>query len=119
MRRWSLTVLAEMATRLGLSADAEEHFRAALALEGRDSYLLGAYADFLLDQKRPEEVIEILKGEDPVHDLLLRRALAQGELDQSSFALRETIKALEGRYGQLDIGASVITAGPKRAFSFI
>ncbi len=108
-----------MATRLGLSADAEEHFRAALALEGRDSYLLGAYADFLLDQKRPEEVIEILKGEDPVHDLLLRRALAQGELDQSSFALRETIKALEGRYGQLDIGASVITAGPKRAFSFI
>ena len=33
-------------------AESQRHYRAALALDGRDAYLKGAYADFLLDNGR-------------------------------------------------------------------
>ena len=58
------------------SCFAERHFRAALALELRDDYLLAAYADFLLEQGRAAEVGALLKKWGPSDNLLLRRALA-------------------------------------------
>ena len=74
---WALTVLAEMAERMGRIADAEQHFKQALALGHRDGYLLGAYTDFLLDQGRVTEVIELLKDGLRADGLLLRVALAE------------------------------------------
>ena len=50
LQNWVLTSLGEMAARAGLAQEAEAHFRAALSVDAADSYLLGAYADFLLDQ---------------------------------------------------------------------
>jgi hypothetical protein len=41
-----------------------------------DSYLLGAYADFLLDQGRAPEVARLLKDKTRIDSLLLRYALA-------------------------------------------
>jgi predicted Zn-dependent protease len=76
LRCWALTLLAEMATRRGDAAAAEARYRGALALDPRDSYLLGAYADFLLDQRRPAEVLKLLRGQGRVDALLLRQALA-------------------------------------------
>ncbi|MEC5159750.1 MULTISPECIES: hypothetical protein [unclassified Janthinobacterium] len=76
LQSWALTLLAEMATRRGDAAVAEARYRAALALDPRDSYLLGAYADFLLDQRRPAEVVKLLKDQGRVDALLLRHALA-------------------------------------------
>ncbi len=76
VRSWVLTSLAEMAARAGMAEDAQGHFREALVLDAADSYLLGAYADFLLDQGRPQEVIALLKGETRADPLLLRYALA-------------------------------------------
>jgi hypothetical protein len=73
---WVRTVLAEMAARAGDDAAAETHFRSALALGEPDSYLLGAYADFLLDQGRAQEVVRLLKDKTRVDALLLRYALA-------------------------------------------
>jgi len=73
---WVLTQLAEMATRRGASAVAEARYRRALALAPQDSYLLGAYTDFLLDQHRPADVLALLKGQQRVDALLLRYALA-------------------------------------------
>ena len=58
IRAWVLTGLAEMALRCAMVREAEDHFRRALLLDPEDSYLLGAYADFLLDQDRPVEAIE-------------------------------------------------------------
>ncbi|MEO5574183.1 MAG: hypothetical protein ABIR48_06860 [Gammaproteobacteria bacterium] len=75
-RQWALTILADIAVRTGQAALAEQHFNDALAL-GRDNWLLGAYADFLLDQHRPMEVIELLKDEVNVDNLLLRLTLAE------------------------------------------
>jgi tetratricopeptide (TPR) repeat protein len=76
VRSWVLTSLAEMAARAGMAVDAQRHFREALALDAADNYLLGAYADFLLDHGHPEEVIALLQDKTRADPLLLRYALA-------------------------------------------
>ncbi len=77
LRGWVLSYLADMATRLGEAKAAERHFLAALKEEPNDAFLLGAYADLLLDQRRAKEVVTLLKGHDRADGLLLRLALAQ------------------------------------------
>lgn len=76
LRLWMLTRLGEFAVRLGDFGAAERHFREALALGLRDDYLLAAYADLLLEQKRPQEVKALLKDWGQSDNLLLRVALA-------------------------------------------
>jgi Tfp pilus assembly protein PilF len=76
IRIWVATLLAEMAARAGADAQAEAHFHDALALGDPDGYLLGAYADFLLDHGRAPEVVRLLKDKTRVDPLLLRYALA-------------------------------------------
>ena len=73
---WVLTMLAEMAQRRGAAAVAEARFRDALRLAPRDTYLLGAYADFLLDAGRQGEAAALLAPHARVDGLLLRHALA-------------------------------------------
>lgn len=80
LESWALTLLAEMATRRGETALAEARYKKALAQQPRDSYLLGAYTDFLLDQRRPQEVVKLLKDQQRIDALLLRHALALQEL---------------------------------------
>jgi tetratricopeptide (TPR) repeat protein len=79
-KAWALTVLAEALERLGRVSEAEADFKAALALGQRDPYLLGAYADLLLDQNRAEEAADLLKNETRADGLLLRLALAESQL---------------------------------------
>jgi len=76
VRAWTLTVLAEMAARRGDAATAETRYRSALELAPGDSYLLAAYADLLLEQHRPDDVLALVKGRTRSDSLLLRRALA-------------------------------------------
>jgi len=76
LRLWTLTRMAEISERLGDTRLAEQHFRAALALDVRDTYLLAAFSDFLLDQGRPTEVLTLLKDFSRADTLLLRLALA-------------------------------------------
>ena len=75
-RLWALTRLAETEERRGAHDAAEAAFRQALALGVDDVYLLAAYADFLLDRKRPAEVLTLLKDRTRADVLLLRLALA-------------------------------------------
>jgi tetratricopeptide (TPR) repeat protein len=79
-RLWSLTVLAEIATRMGRNEEANQFFTEALKIHRQDVYLLNAYADFLLDQKRPTEVIAMLSDKTRIDSLLLRVALAKQQL---------------------------------------
>jgi hypothetical protein len=76
-RRWTLTVLAEIAARLDRSADAEALFKNALSIMKPSAYLLGVYADFLIDQNRPGDIIAILGETTRIDSLLLRLALAR------------------------------------------
>jgi Tfp pilus assembly protein PilF len=79
-RLWALTRLAEMAWRLEDAAAAQRHFGDALALGLNDNFLLAAYADFLLEQGRPNEVVGLLKNWTRSDTLLLRLALAEKRL---------------------------------------
>lgn len=76
VRLWSLTILGEVATRLGRLKIAEQHFEDALALGIKNAYLLGAYADLLLDQRRYGDVRTLLKDDLRADPLLLRFATA-------------------------------------------
>jgi Tfp pilus assembly protein PilF len=78
---WALTRLAETEDRRGRHAEAEAAYRRALALNITDGYLLAAYADFLLDRKRPAEVLALLKDKTRSDLLLLRLALAAKALN--------------------------------------
>lgn len=76
VRTWVLTLLAEMSARRGDALAAQQWYRQALSLAPPDSYLLGSYADFLLDQRRAAEVLPLLRDKTRVDALLLRYALA-------------------------------------------
>ena len=83
---WSLTRLAEIQARRGQPVQAEAAYRRALGLGLTDGYLLAAYADFLLDQNRPAEVLVLLKDKTRSDVLLLRLALAAKALNSPALA---------------------------------
>ena len=78
---WVLIRLAEMAQRQDRPLAAESYFRQALSLGITDTFLLAAYADFLLDHKRYGEVVAMLKDRTPSDGLLLRLVLAETRLN--------------------------------------
>lgn len=83
---WVLTRLGEIEERLGHFSQAEDAFRRALKLDLSDGYLLAAYADFLLDQGRPAEVLSLLKDRERSDLLLLRLALAAKASNNAALA---------------------------------
>lgn len=93
---WLLTRLAELSQRLGKTAETEAHFKQAIALGITDTFLLAAYADFLLDQQRPVDVVALLKDKTRSDGLLLRLLLAERSLNLASTKEREAI--LTARY---------------------
>jgi len=95
-RLWSLTVLAEIAVRLGRNEEAAQFFTDALKLRQNDVYLLTAYADFLLDQNKPAEAIELLADKTRIDALLLRLALAKQRLNNRD--LPDDISTLKARF---------------------
>ncbi|MGK5028686.1 hypothetical protein [Janthinobacterium sp. MDT1-19] len=98
LESWALTLLAEMATRRAELALAEARYKQALAQQPRDSYLLGAYADFLLDQRRPQEVVTLLKDQQRIDALLLRYALALQSLPGRQAAFLAAKAELAARF---------------------
>lgn len=96
-RAWAMTLLAEMATRSGDAALAETRYQAALQAAPGDSYLLGAYADFLLDHGRGAEAAELLKEQRRIDGLLLRYALAVKQLARKT-ELADAVAELDARF---------------------
>jgi predicted Zn-dependent protease len=95
---WALTLLAEISARLEHVTDADQFFRRALSLGQRDAYLLGAYADFLLDEGRAREAAALLKDETRADTLLLRLALAESVLDRRSAQCKSHVAGLRERF---------------------
>ena len=93
---WVLIRLAEMAWRLNDAKLAEQYFRRALGLGITDGFLLAAYADFLLDYGRAQEVVTLLKDWTPADPLLLRLALAEQAVNAKR--AREHQATLADRY---------------------
>lgn len=82
VRVWALITLGELAEETGLPAEAERHYDAALKIAPRDPVVLAAWADLLLDLRRPAEVARALDGFGAIDALLLRLAEA-GKLWQA------------------------------------
>lgn len=90
-RLWTLTLAAEIASRLDRADEATQRFERALAAmrsagPDRDAYLLAAYADHLLDQGQPQAVAALLHDDMRVDGLLLRVAIAERRLQQAGVA---------------------------------
>lgn len=80
---WLALLRAELAERSG-NRQANALFRAATAGDAPGLYALAAYADWLLDQKRPAEAERLLRGYEAADALLLRTAIARHRLARSS-----------------------------------
>lgn len=95
-RVWALSILADIAARIGRAEEAEHYFKRALTSTPDDNFLLAAYSDFLLDQGRAAEVIALLTQESKSDGLLLRAALAEQAVGGAK--LREYIDTLGKRF---------------------
>jgi Tfp pilus assembly protein PilF len=101
-KAWVQGLLAESAERLGDWAQAEAHYRKALGYTPEDNFLLVAYADFLLDRSRPEQVLDLLADHSQSDTAFLRIALAQAalgspELTRSTWIMAARFEALAQR----------------------
>jgi Tfp pilus assembly protein PilF len=96
LRAWSATLLAEMAERLGDHAAADKYFQTALQIDQQDTYLLAAYADFLLERGRAQDVVRLLGTRTQADALLLRHALALAKLRDADAARQSA--ALRARF---------------------
>ncbi|HYD81772.1 MAG TPA: hypothetical protein VEC06_18380 [Paucimonas sp.] len=103
---WASVRLAELAQRLGRAETAEMHFRQGLSLGITDTFLFAAYADFLLDQQRPAEVVELLKNKARSDNLLLRLVLAERKLNLPEAMAKQT--ALAARYAAAQLRGDTV-----------
>lgn len=78
---WIHAVMADTAITRSDPASAEEHFRAALQATPGDNFVLADYADFLLDEKRPAEALELVKDYSTSDTSFLRQVFAELALD--------------------------------------
>ncbi len=95
-RLWIWTRMGEVYAWQGKPAAAEQAYRQALALGLDDGYLLAAWSDFLLDQKRFAEVVKLLEKWESSDGLLLRLALAETQLGLPKAATHT--QALQDRF---------------------
>jgi tetratricopeptide (TPR) repeat protein len=114
-RLWSLTVLAEIASRMGKNEEAKHYFSEALEVRQQDVYLLNTYADFLLDQKRPAEVIALLRDKTRIDSLLLRIALAKQQLGDND--LPDIITQLKARFAASRLRGENLHQGDEARFT--
>jgi Tfp pilus assembly protein PilF len=94
---WAQTLWAELAQRRGDAGTADARYRAALSTAPGDTYLLAAYADFLLSCRRATEALALTDAHASSDALLLRRALALKQLDQPQ-RLRSDLAELAARF---------------------
>lgn len=91
---WMSTILGEIALRTDAADAAERHFRDVLTLNPRDVYARTMLADYLLDQGRAAEVVQLLAGFERIDALYLRLALAARAIGDAKFArYREDLAA--------------------------
>jgi Tfp pilus assembly protein PilF len=98
--QWMITMQANITTALGDDERAERHFREGLANQPADMYLLRTYADFLLDQGREREVLELLGEHTSDNGVLLAAAIAARRCGEDQLA-HEWQAQLESRFEEI------------------
>jgi len=101
VQSWIQGILADAAKYLGNYAAADKHFRLALQLTPGDNFLLADYGDFLLDQKRPQEALDLVKDYSQSDTSFLRQVYAEVALGAPQ-AAADTAQ-MAGRFAALEI----------------
>lgn len=114
LRQWTSVLLGDMAQRLGNARAAEGHYRAALAAAAPDQYLLAAFAEFLIDERRPAEAAAMLRGQERSDTLLLQLARAEKALGNPDAARLAGI--LRARYAEEALRGSRLHAQDEARF---
>jgi Flp pilus assembly protein TadD len=83
-RQWTLTIMADIAARLGNRPQANNHFQQALAIPSQDAYLNVRYADFLLSQQSPDKLLHYFSTMQTDKALFLRQVHAAQLLERST-----------------------------------
>lgn len=80
---WILTVLSQIANSLGRTEVAEQHYRRGLDIAPENHYLKKDFADFLIDQRRFQEALEVLGDMVSDNDSILLALLASKGADRT------------------------------------
>ena len=73
---WIMTVRAEIASAMGHADEVEKHYRDGLAEEPGNLQLIRRFADFLIDQDRPDEALSVSAQSTTDNGVLLAAAIA-------------------------------------------
>ena len=98
--QWMYIMQADLARSLGRTELAEQHFRTGLSEGAKSSYLLRSYADYLLDDNQPDEVIELLRDYTQDNGILLRATIAARRVGRTDIAA-EWQAQLESRFQEI------------------
>jgi tetratricopeptide (TPR) repeat protein len=96
IRVWAETLLGEIHAREGRLEEAERHYDAASRRAPRDPYLLGAWADLMLERGQPDRVLSLLEPFRGQDGLLLRWVEAATRVGRGSAV--EGLRELERRF---------------------
>jgi Tfp pilus assembly protein PilF len=80
IQSWAHGLMADAARTLGQTRRADTEFKAALQLTPGDNFLVADYADFLLDQGRAREALELTRGYAQSDTSFLRQVMAESAL---------------------------------------
>jgi len=114
-RQWTLTVLADIAARLGKPLEAEKHFSEAIRIDYPNVYLFGAYADFLLDQHQPQKVLTLLQDKSRIDALFMRCVQAKQQLGSNDLA--QATHELEARFAASRMRGENLHQGDEARFT--
>lgn len=83
---WLRITQADIARALGRHQAAEDHFAQALEQTPNDPTLLRAYGDFLLQQQRPDQALQLLRDHTADNGILLLAAIAAKQSGEAQLA---------------------------------
>ncbi len=80
IQSWAHGLMADAARYLGQTTRADAEYKSALQLTPGDNFLLAAYGDYLLDQGRAREALELTRNYSQSDTSFLRFVLAEAAL---------------------------------------
>ena len=116
-RQWIEGLLADIMTRQDDMHAAEQHYVTALKITAPDMFLLTSYADFLLDQNRPQEVITLLLAHQAADAALLRLAIAANRIQHPQASAWKT--ELNNRFADSRLRGSNLHQREEARFTLI
>ncbi len=100
LQSWAHGLLADAAKILGQTDRADAEFKKALLLAPGDNFVLADYGDFLLDNGRAQDALELMRGYEQSDTSFLRKVLAESALKLP--AANADIQQMASRFRDLE-----------------